>query len=1068
MKKCLFLLFYLAVTTCFGQGRLVPFEDYSLCKTGFKYGWGDTLFPAKFEHVKELPYHLYRHPYKSWILSENDAFGILRDNGTWIIPCKYQSIELLGRGNKFIAMLNGKRGIIDDTDSMLLPFEYDAIIPEFYSYPNLSEYVVNKKGLYGVLDTSYQVVIPLAYNTIQKKFGFSSAFGEVAKEFYEITKNGNHGLISRDNKVIIPPSYEIIKPMRPLTEIYNDWLFRANDSLRQETVFDQNGRQLVPLHSGGYDFLDPRLRNIKTASKFLVADNDEGQTCFYDIASGKASGWWDEIILLGDWIYVSQHEQWSIMDLEFNFLHRDLSEQLFYFFEGVHPEPLQSTRSENIYPYSEKYSGLPPVYLLKQKITYDNMKKKDAYEQPQYSNYALWNIETGKCTPYLYSPVFRFSSPEGAFYWTFDEKELNVEEHEMTIGIFDENGMFRRQLCLPASSLYALEQFLSSYQHLPYVFISNDSGKFNVVSKSGILSSELQFDELPDKQAPYNPLILRKNKLFGVYDTQLNEVIPPVYDTIERLQLNLLLLKQGNLLAFTDTNGIILLDSCETLSTFSGIPSEQFRNDYMRFAVKDSTVYCASGDRFAVYDSTFIQNIHGTQIGPLSINHRGKIIAKKSTVQRQKIGSLYYILDGDNLRIENEKKKLVRNFSSIKRFWQEDYSVFLTTLDGKTGIINSTTSEWEIKPVYPRVSVYTNGDYQTFWANYSSGILPRTGWFLTNQQGEVLTDTLFDIPFVKKTPSAFSFFKSEGKWGVIDKDLKKTVSARFDYKTTVYHNSFLVKDDSVFLVDPHTGNAFHLKYNFDETVYNGSMLLIDRSAIAVIDFTGKLLIPFTERAELEKTADLFQQLFPGRVQKNNAPYIKNNYIYYSGDSIAVRNMANRLILENALNNTVPLELVYNRSYDERQIKEHRNELIADSFQPHPNLFHGSIEPLFVNFHYYSEKRKKAGKKPLNGVNYEFASYQFLQNKAVELQLRDLFKPSSDYDTRLTSLLEEAIQQDQLFGLNCIDMPGIVQEFKRNFYITRGSLVFVHTTSGAKVSLHISKFGDLIANPTWFI
>lgn len=1064
MKIKLLLFFCLLVHAfSFGQGRIVPFEDYSKCNVGFQYLHGDTLFTAKFENLKEI--HLENHSGQTWTLSENDAFGLLNSKGNWLIACKYQYLEKIDRKNLFMVRLNGKMGIVSSNDSIILPIEYDDIQLKDYNNGSPTNYIVGKDGLYGVLDSSYNLLIPLQYESIEKTYSFYNE-QQIINEFYKVSSKGSIGLISKKNELIIPPIYKKIKLLHTNRSSHKNYLFEASDSLRQSTIYSQSGKQLVPLSNVAYELVYFPSFDKEPIINFVKAENKLGQTIFYNIATGKSSGWWEEISLLGNWIYVSQNEKWSIMDLNFKMLHQDLSDQLSYFDDGAFIESIHSGRPEDMYSYSEKYNGLPPVFLLQQEVENSRGKKKNAYDWPQYSNYALWNIETGQRTAFLYFKVFRIISPQGDFYWAFNEQELGVEEHEMTAEIFDETGTFLRQLCLPVNGYLEIERFARINQTFPHAFLPNESGKFGVISKNGILLHDFEFDEQPDNYADNNLIILKKNTLFGVYNSQLKEVISPVYSAIQRLESDLFLLWKGEVLSFADTNGIILIDSCDTYLSTARISSDPNQQNHSYFAIKNNTIYFFFGDRFVVFDSTFTKN--DNQVGSLKVDRFGKIISNPTTVQRRKIDLLYYTLEGNDLRVENEKKELIRIIPSIKKYWAEDYAVFLTTTDGKTGIINIITAEWEIKPIYPQVSIYNRGDYHTFWANYGSAeTIPETGWFLTNQQGELLTDILFDQPFTKNHSSAFRFFRSKEKWGVIDNDLKITVSPRFDSKTTVKDRSFLLKKDSVFLIDQQTGKAFHLNYTFDETKYVSCMLLFIDSAIAIIDLTGKFLLPFTKREEVEQTVNLSNYLFPFQSQRSKAPYIRNNYIYYFGDSIALRKMTNHLILEKAFKNRVPLNLVLDESYSERQTNNDFNELRANSLKSQTNQIQEIIEPLFVNYYCYSEKRRISANQPIYGGNYHFVSYQFSGNSAIELQLKDVFKPESGYDDTLTLLMEEIIQKKQLFGINCIDMPGIIQEFKRNFYFSNKGITFVHLPTRIEMYISTSDMEKLLVNPAWF-
>jgi hypothetical protein len=61
----------------------------------------------------------------------NERVGILTRDGRLVVPCIYEQITLLIPGNEslFIAVLDGMYGVIDSANEVIVPFDYDEIEP---------------------------------------------------------------------------------------------------------------------------------------------------------------------------------------------------------------------------------------------------------------------------------------------------------------------------------------------------------------------------------------------------------------------------------------------------------------------------------------------------------------------------------------------------------------------------------------------------------------------------------------------------------------------------------------------------------------------------------------------------------------------------------------------------------------------------------------------------------------------------------------------------------------------------------------------------------------------------
>jgi hypothetical protein len=141
------------------------------------------------------------------ILSKNQKKGVLKIDGTEIIPFIYDDIKPSYRVTEnapwtFIVTLNEKKGIINDKNKIIIPLEYEIIdLQGSYS----DEFMVQNKGLKGIVSISNTVNIPPLYNTL-------TIFYIGNKNYYKVEKNHKYGIVSSKNEIVIPFIYDDMGP----------------------------------------------------------------------------------------------------------------------------------------------------------------------------------------------------------------------------------------------------------------------------------------------------------------------------------------------------------------------------------------------------------------------------------------------------------------------------------------------------------------------------------------------------------------------------------------------------------------------------------------------------------------------------------------------------------------------------------------------------------------------------------------------------------------------------------------------------------------------------------------
>ena len=98
------------------------------------------------------------------VKSQNEYYGAITTTGESILETKYDSINYLRKTSDFLVESNGKKGIISATKETKVELVYDNI--ETVTNKNDVFYIVEKSGLYGLLDAEGKTIIYPEYEKI--------------------------------------------------------------------------------------------------------------------------------------------------------------------------------------------------------------------------------------------------------------------------------------------------------------------------------------------------------------------------------------------------------------------------------------------------------------------------------------------------------------------------------------------------------------------------------------------------------------------------------------------------------------------------------------------------------------------------------------------------------------------------------------------------------------------------------------------------------------------------------------------------------------------------------------
>jgi hypothetical protein len=225
------------------SAKLAAFSDGDLW--GFINTSGETVIPAKFEEVD--PFIGYN---TTTIAYEDDMAGIINAKGEFVVKPAFDFIDQ--RGSTYIVERKGKVGLMDYSYQLVLPLAFDKIVfaveQETATGVTMGGNLVltKRNGKWGVYNGYGVMAVPEIYDFIDKAHNGLMAVmtGKPGAEGEEIVQQ-KWGYIDFDGKIIIPLQYNMVEPFdRPVacvqSLVYNstDKRYYAKNSL----FIDQTGK----------------------------------------------------------------------------------------------------------------------------------------------------------------------------------------------------------------------------------------------------------------------------------------------------------------------------------------------------------------------------------------------------------------------------------------------------------------------------------------------------------------------------------------------------------------------------------------------------------------------------------------------------------------------------------------------------------------------------------------------------------------------------------------------------------------------------------------------------------
>ena len=205
-----------------------------------------TLLQCEYSSIKHSGEYMY--------LVKNGKNGYAELKGTdevkSLIPCIYDKLESYSKDAPMRATYNGKEGMIDGNNKIIIPFEYSNI-GKFYNVGAYNMAWVEQNGKYGIYNIDGTVIQPW---DIEKAYVMNENSGttyltfddfpDSSTPYIHIVVNGMTGVLSgKTYKTVIPCKYGYISPVineRAFYKANNKWgIMDIQNNSIQDAIYDK-------------------------------------------------------------------------------------------------------------------------------------------------------------------------------------------------------------------------------------------------------------------------------------------------------------------------------------------------------------------------------------------------------------------------------------------------------------------------------------------------------------------------------------------------------------------------------------------------------------------------------------------------------------------------------------------------------------------------------------------------------------------------------------------------------------------------------------------------------------
>jgi len=251
------------------------YQKNKVVKKGNKYGIisenNEILVPCKFDEISCFENEIYGiksgSKYSLWLPNVSEGLSFNYD----YLDDVYGTVA-----NKFIVKNNGKYGVIDKNENVIISYIYDSLIADSFDEDKQVALIIAKtKNKYGVIDENGQVRIDFKYDELMH--GNSGVWDEENGATYIVKLNEKYGVINMHGTEIIPCNYDKVEISQYPLELKE--YYKVNKNNKWGMVSLEN-KEVIPIKYDEIDESDGRACKVRNGDNWGILNLETFEQTF--------------------------------------------------------------------------------------------------------------------------------------------------------------------------------------------------------------------------------------------------------------------------------------------------------------------------------------------------------------------------------------------------------------------------------------------------------------------------------------------------------------------------------------------------------------------------------------------------------------------------------------------------------------------------------------------------------------------------------------------------------------------------------------------------------------------
>lgn len=1029
MKIPGFIVFLFLMPICIrAQLNLFPFEDYRTCLTGLRTQKGDTIWPAVFD--KATISHGWDGAF--WLVTQEEKTGLLDHEGRILYPCAYDKIRYYPMIRLLLLDSAGRSCIRSPKGELLHPYVYNSIEPVIYD--DKTFYEVSLDGKKGLLDSAFNQIVPVNFSRIffDREYGYLHA----KKEYIFVELDEKWGAFRWDGTEICKPAFNSFRSLDVYSARSSDVITGLFFTFTEQVgssyingIMDAQGKVLYKSADDDHFKVYSVSTNTLGEEKFIVTARDKASNTVvaFPIDNPALRSPVMESIepvhngylgIKGDSVYFFSLQ----MDYykQFNGSASYLPNEISLYDAAYNPEHYEELSSESL---------IKDVFLIY--TTYKSQHRN----KNEYRLYSTIHYKSSKKT---YTEIERYTLFGKDYFWCYRVNAHNKQQLDILNDSLEVVAHFK-QAPFPVS-----EHIIVKSTGEVLLQVDNHQHKIGLMAVDGTIIIPLRYEHiLEDKQRIYQAI--QPGSELSDYYLPSGQLLAKDVLNFQAINKEVYAIQhRNNYYSLYSKSFELLMDSCTDVIQEDGYLPLKHSSIYVQWIVlKNGHFFRLHGeDVHAIDPNDFGFGSVKNAFGKFLLGTNNEILYRGNIID---YNQFYLVEEADSVHWVKRDGKVLHSLKKTSIHIEDKY-VFLN--DGEnSAVVNMQTAEWVVQP-QPLSVIVDKNNQAGIW-----GKLPSSdSWVLLDATGKQLLEQPFEFPVPINSKTA-SIFLHDQRFGLLNQDLKIVLPARYKAIFDLNGAYCFKKDIKWGLV---SSNGKQINPQFDAITpidRSDNIIVFQEHCAGILDKKLNWVLPLMSYDSIIQHTDLAQLLNMNIVSPKAF-----------SDSVLLREITNRELFIQLSGSYIREGAPYLR-FDKKNFhfpseyilpKEKAYDNNYVTAYNHSNFCHRQL----LNRKYYSlsiqkedyftyDKLIKEHFLPMEAnsgrlVYQTFYNFTIDQDSLIPMVLADLFAANSS--AQLDAIIEKEIVQQQIFGINCVNLPEMVSLVQNKFYLQQNGVVFIGADS----------------------